>query len=363
MSVQKLAVDTDGYPEIKSANEIKIYTYPGLCIGLFLQVVLDYLMQAVVSLLKFTYLLLPIMFFLLVLTFLPLFGISAFMALFWLEVRWMGWWLILGILSSIGLGTGMHTGLLFLFPFIAEVCLAASVCESIDFATHGPKAFECTSDKSGFHFFGVYYKIFWPCFVWATGTAVGEIPPYFIAFARSAAGKQNREVEEARNQNIGKWDLVSRVHAWTLGVVEKYGFWAVVALSAWPNAFFDMCGITCGAFQMPFWTFLGGVWVGKAWIKVQMQAFVFITIFSDTFLDYVLSYFNMYAPFLHDFIRTRLNESREQLKSGDTSNRETPWIQYLWQWFILFFTGWFAISCIENLAQVQWKKLKKKNDK
>ena len=65
---------------------------------------------------------------------------------------------------------------------------------------------------------------------------MSEIPPYFVAYARSAAGKQNREVEEvkiklnlmsmfcnnygveARNQNIGKWDLVSRVHAWTLGV-------------------------------------------------------------------------------------------------------------------------------------------------
>jgi len=69
MGVQQLAVDTDGYPEIKSANEIKIYSYPGLCLALFLQVVVDYLMKAAVSLLKFTYLLLPIMFILLVLTF------------------------------------------------------------------------------------------------------------------------------------------------------------------------------------------------------------------------------------------------------------------------------------------------------
>ena len=33
------------------------------------------------------------------------------------------WWVGLGILSSIGLGTGMHSGLLFLFPHMLKVCL------------------------------------------------------------------------------------------------------------------------------------------------------------------------------------------------------------------------------------------------
>ena len=34
---------------------------------------------------------------------------------------WAVWWLGLGILSSIGLGTGMHSGLLFLFPHMLKV--------------------------------------------------------------------------------------------------------------------------------------------------------------------------------------------------------------------------------------------------
>jgi hypothetical protein len=33
------------------------------------------------------------------------------------------WWLVLGILSSIGLGTGMHSGLLFLFPHMLKACV------------------------------------------------------------------------------------------------------------------------------------------------------------------------------------------------------------------------------------------------
>ena len=36
---------------------------------------------------------------------------------------WAVWWLGLGILSSIGLGTGMHSGLLFLFPHMLKVIL------------------------------------------------------------------------------------------------------------------------------------------------------------------------------------------------------------------------------------------------
>ena len=37
-------------------------------------------------------------------------------------LRYVVWWVGLGILSSIGLGTGMHSGLLFLFPHILKVC-------------------------------------------------------------------------------------------------------------------------------------------------------------------------------------------------------------------------------------------------
>jgi len=35
--------------------------------------------------------------------------------------QYLVWWVGLGILSSIGLGTGMHSGLLFLFPHMLKV--------------------------------------------------------------------------------------------------------------------------------------------------------------------------------------------------------------------------------------------------
>lgn len=49
------------------------------------------------------------------------------------EVLWGAYWVGLGILSSVGLGTGLHTFLLYLGPFIASVTLAAFTCNSVNF--------------------------------------------------------------------------------------------------------------------------------------------------------------------------------------------------------------------------------------
>jgi hypothetical protein len=46
---------------------------------------------------------------------------------------WYGYWVFLGILSSVGLGTGLHTFVLYLGPFIAKVTLAAQECGTLDF--------------------------------------------------------------------------------------------------------------------------------------------------------------------------------------------------------------------------------------
>jgi len=37
-------------------------------------------------------------------------------------VQYVVWWVGLGVVSSVGLGAGMHSGLLFLFPHMLKVC-------------------------------------------------------------------------------------------------------------------------------------------------------------------------------------------------------------------------------------------------
>jgi len=50
---------------------------------------------------------------------------------------WYGYWILLGIASSVGLGTGLHTFILFRGPHIAEVTLAAYKCGNTDFDVRG----------------------------------------------------------------------------------------------------------------------------------------------------------------------------------------------------------------------------------
>jgi hypothetical protein len=107
---------------------------------------------------------------------------------------WYGWWVALGISSSIGLGTGLHTFVLFLSPHIAQVALIAYECDSLKFTVRGPdrsvndgtdqNSFQCIPVPNGkVSLLGIYGKVFWECFFWGAGTAIGELPPYFVARA------------------------------------------------------------------------------------------------------------------------------------------------------------------------------------
>lgn len=55
--------------------------------------------------------------------------VTSIRANLWFVVYWVG----LGVLSSVGLGTGLHTFLLYLGPHIASVTLAAYECNSLNF--------------------------------------------------------------------------------------------------------------------------------------------------------------------------------------------------------------------------------------
>lgn len=77
-----------------------------------------------------------------------------------------GYWLLLGILSSIGLGTGLHTFLLFLGPHVAQITLLQQSMNDFDSSL-----------------LAIYSLVAWPSFLWGVGTAIGELPPYFVARA------------------------------------------------------------------------------------------------------------------------------------------------------------------------------------
>jgi hypothetical protein len=115
------------------------------------------------------------------------------------------WWLILGILSSIGLGSGLHSGVLFLFPNIFKVCLAVESCghtsfdvrddvwlrgnmlhcEPLSLAAQDSNLESAVAESfSSQHvtYLDLFSKVIYTGMIWGAGTAIGEIPPYLFAY-------------------------------------------------------------------------------------------------------------------------------------------------------------------------------------
>ena len=57
-----------------------------------------------------------------------------------------------------------------------------------------------------------------------------------------------------------------------------------------PNPLFDLAGITCGHFLVPFWTFFGATLIGKAVIKTHLQQLTVIVAFNENLVQTLVSF-------------------------------------------------------------------------
>ena len=202
------------------------------------------------------------------------------------------WWLGLGVLSSIGLGTGLHSGMLFLFPHIAKVCRSAEACCSVAFdsrknswfALPAGELFACPAGKQrpcdAVPYSALLLKNLAPAILWGIGTALGEVPPYLLSRAAAEASKANQAHAGPSTGSASPNGFMERSKAWMQRVLQRNGFWGLVALAAWPNSLFDFVGVCCGHFGMSFRTFLGGTLLGKGFIKASWQCALFTLAFS-----------------------------------------------------------------------------------
>ena len=210
---------------------------------------------------------------------------AAYLAFFWVG---------LGIASSVGLGTGLHSGLLFVFPHTFSVVQQIEACGHTDVnplefsSPSGASKQSCLSDMveggAGVPFWDICWALAPVYFLWGSGTAIGEIPPYAISRAAAEAGKKNAEFEEMTGERSGV-EALNQMKDWMVGFLQTNGFVGVLLMASWPNMAFDLCGVCCGHFRMPFWTFFGATWMGKACFKANFQLMGFVTLFSKTFLD------------------------------------------------------------------------------
>ncbi|ONI26229.1 hypothetical protein PRUPE_1G011300 [Prunus persica] len=221
------------------------------------------------------------------------------------------WWVALGVASSIGLGSGLHTFVLYLGPHIAFFTLKAMQCGRVDLKSapydtiqlkRGPSWLGKNCSEFGPPLFPSLHGLRVPlssilpqvqleAILWGVGTAIGELPPYFISRAASLSGDKVDGMEELDAPSDEGTGFIAthlnRVKRWLLSHSQQFNFFTILVLASVPNPLFDLAGIMCGQFGIPFWKFFLATVIGKAIIKTHLQTVFIISVCNNQLLNWI----------------------------------------------------------------------------
>ena len=133
-----------------------------------------------------------------------------------------------------------------------------------------------------------------------------------------------------------------------------------------PNPLFDLAGITCGHFLVPFWTFFGATLIGKAVIKMHIQKVFIILAFNESLIEAVVSNLNRLpyiGPKLEGPFKELLVKQKAKLhrKSGQSETVSDPSVLgWIFEKFVLAMILYFVVSIVNSLAQSYHKRLHKR---
>ncbi|XP_053187631.1 vacuole membrane protein 1-like isoform X1 [Scomber japonicus] len=304
------------------------------------------------------------------------------------KTLWCAYWVGLGILSSVGLGTGLHTFLLYLGPHIASVTLAAYECGTVDFpeppypdqiicpqqeatppgsdAEHvgaGGAGVEAGSAalQGTISLWTIISKVRLEACMWGAGTAIGELPPYFMARAARLSGadpddEDYQQFEEILDQTQSTQDFATQAKVAVQRLIQKIGFFGILACASIPNPLFDLAGITCGHFLVPFWTFFGATLIGKAVIKMHIQKLFVIVTFSRHIVEQMVSLIGA-VPLLGAALQKPFREYLEAQKAklhhhtGEGIPTEENWLSWLFEKVVVIMVCFFVCSIVNSMAQ------------
>ncbi|OAD57701.1 Vacuole membrane protein 1 [Eufriesea mexicana] len=263
------------------------------------------------------------------------------------KIIWWLYWIGLGVLSSVGLGTGLHTFVLYLGPHIAAVTMAAYECGGLNFPEPPyPDQIIC------------------PTTIDPMWTAGGELPPYFMARA-ARTSKQINKTEEFDQEDLKELEalealengenvsLLIRLKITMKHFVQKAGFWGILACASIPNPLFDLAGLTCGHYLIPFWTFFGATLIGKAIIKMHIQQLAVIIAFNEELLDKFIKLLTI-VPFIGSKFQGPLKKyliEQKQKLHDKTSMDGTTTISWLFDKFVILMVCYFLVTIIHALAR------------
>jgi hypothetical protein len=300
-------------------------------------------------------------------------------------VQFAVWWGGLGVASSIGLGSGLHTFVLYLGPHIAMFAVRASQCGRVDF-----KAVPYDTPQWGFPaswqhkecaelgepmfgtelamessyvvpIFKVLLQVQLEAVLWGMGTAIGELPPYFVSRTARLSGEKVKELEDLVNmpEEQDRGSLYSRVKVWGLRRFSQLGFFAILVFASVPNPLFDLAGLMCGHFLVPFWKFFLATLIGKAIIKTHIQTMFVILACNPHVLEVLeagVAWVVVRLPFLNGF-SPRIMAAVKEKMSGNAGGVAVPVkgggfsFGFLWNTVVQLMMAGFVASIITATAQ------------
>ncbi|KAJ4719466.1 Vacuole membrane protein KMS1 [Melia azedarach] len=286
-----------------------------------------------------------------------------------LYLRFGVWWLALGVASSIGLGSGLHTFVLYLGPHIALFTIKAMQCGRVDIKSalydtiqfnsspswlnrdcsgYGPPVFS-SKHGSRVSLGSILPQVQLEAILWGIGTALGELPPYFISKAARVSGKK-LDVTKEINSSVEDIGIMvyhtSQTKQWLLSHSQYLNFLTILVLASVPNPLFDLAGILCGQLGIPFWKFFLATLTGKAIIKTHIQTVFIISVCNNQLLDlmenkliWALSSFPRLAAVLSNLI-SKLHNYRDNYISASPPVTPTMKVK---KWDISFASIWNTI--------------------
>ncbi|KAG5837577.1 hypothetical protein ANANG_G00240810 [Anguilla anguilla] len=197
--------------------------------------------------------------------------------------------------------------------------------------------------------------------MWGAGTAIGELPPYFMARAARLSGadpddEDYEEFEEMLEQAETAQDFATRAKLAVQNMVHKVGFFGILACASIPNPLFDLAGITCGHFLVPFWTFFGATLIGKAVIKMHIQKLFVIITFSRHIVEQMVSLIgavpsvgaSLQKPF-HDYLEAQ--RAKLHHRAGEQTPAGENWLSWVFEKVVIVMVCYFVCSIVNSMAQ------------
>lgn len=242
--------------------------------------------------------------------------------------------------------------------------LAAYECGTLNFQQPPyPHEINCPVEApsvSNVDIFSIMSKVRLEAFMWGMGTAIGELPPYFMARTARLSGEKinsnekpttGKKKKNNSHDNESKWK--ERIEAF----VTKAGFFGILACASIPNPLFDLAGITCGYSLIPFWTFFGATLIGKAVIKMMIQKLFVIVAFSEEHFEAFLKFFrNVPVPgekvgfYFEEFLQNQ-KASLHVAPGSAVPKASGSVLSTVLEWFVISMVLYFLLTIVNSMAQ------------